>query len=283
MVALVKTISIFARRDGMFWPIHVYVISSLVIAGSTAISAGLGPAFYLIATSSLCLAAGGGWKVSLLSGDRSQKIGGSVVAALIVALAQWLSSGVSVRLFGHALSGAAWGWIGFAICFVFATRKLTGQSVPVTAAPPSAESMLRALGAVIERHPTALMGTSRLPAPKQAMKAVIKEAWQREPGLRSQLMHAYLHLSYFQDGIGDAVLDFKLSETNRNADGTPDLEAIRQSAIDLTTGPRGENNRQYFEWSKISLDEMKVLVQEWRAFENQESALAGTSVSRVAN
>jgi hypothetical protein len=110
----------------MFWPIYVYVIASLTIAGSAALNAGLGPAAYAITTSFLFLMAGGGWKASLLWGDKAQKIGGSVVAVLIVALAQWLSSGFSVDLFGHALSGAAWGWIGFVICFVFATRKLGG-------------------------------------------------------------------------------------------------------------------------------------------------------------
>lgn len=263
------------RRDGMFWPIYVYLVSSLVIAGSAAISAGLGPAFYVIATSSLFLAAGGGWKASLLQRDKTQKVGGSVVAALILVLAQWLSSGFSVHLFGHALSGAAWGWIGFAICLVFATQKLTGQSVPIAVSAPSAESLLRALGSVIENYPTALMDASRLPAPKQTMKAVIKEAWQREPRLRPQLMHAYLHLSYFQDGIGDTILDFKLADIRGTADGRTDLEAVRQQASEMTTGPKGENNRKYLEWSKVSLEDMKMLVQEWRAFENQESGLGG--------
>lgn len=93
----------------MFWPIYVYVIASLAIAGSAAVNAGWGPAVYAITTSSLFLAAGGGWKASLWWGDYAQKPGGTVVAALIVVLAQWLSSGFSVGLFGHAMSGTAWG------------------------------------------------------------------------------------------------------------------------------------------------------------------------------
>jgi hypothetical protein len=246
------------------------VISSLVIAGSAAVKAGLGPAFYVIAISSLFLAAGGGWKASLLWGNKAQKIGGSVVAVLIVALAQWLSSGFSVHVFGYALSGAAWGWIGFIICFVFATRTLTGQSVPAKAALPSPAALLGALAELIENHPAALMDTTRLPVPKQTLKAVIKEVWRREPGLRPWLMHAYLNLSYFQDGIGDAVLDCKLPGIERQPDGTSDLEAIRQDASDQL-GPKGENLRQWMEWSKVSLAEMEILLQEWRAFESQAS------------
>jgi hypothetical protein len=224
-----------------------------------------------MATSLLFLVAGGGLKASLWWGDKAQKIGGAVVAVLLAAFAQWLASGFSVQLFGHPLSGGLWGWIGFATCFVFATKKLAGQSVPVTAAPPSSAALLGALGELMEQHPTALMDTSRLLAPKQRMKAVIKEAWQKEPGLRPQLAQAYLYLSHFQDGIGDVVLDSKFPATKTGADGAPDLEAVRQQAIELT-GPKGENFRQWIEWSKLSLSEMETLSQEWRAFESQASA-----------
>src|SRR5271167_4819206 len=50
-------------------------------------------------------------------------------------------------------------------------REKAGQSVAVGRA--SSAALLGTLGELMERHPTALMGTSRLPAPKQAMKAVI--------------------------------------------------------------------------------------------------------------
>lgn len=121
----------------------------------------------------------------------------------------------------------------------------------------------------MERHPTAFMGTSRLPAPKQTMKAVIKEVWRREPRLRPHLMQAFLHLSSFQDGIGDAVFDCELPDIKRRGDDTPDLDAVRQEAIDLT-GPKGENFRQWIRWSKVSLAEMEILSEEWRTFEDQE-------------
>jgi len=54
----------------MFWPIYVYVIASLAIAGSAAVNAGLVPAAYTITTSSLFLMAGGGWQASLLWGEK---------------------------------------------------------------------------------------------------------------------------------------------------------------------------------------------------------------------
>jgi hypothetical protein len=138
-------------------------------------------------------------------------------------------------------------------------------------AAPSSVALLGALGDLMEQHPTALMGTSKLPASKQAMKAIIKEAWQHHPGLRHQLMQAYLYLSHFQEGIGDAVLDSKLPPIKKNADGTPDLEAVTQQAIDLS-GPKGENFRQWIEWSKVSLAEMEILSQQWSAFERAPPA-----------
>ncbi|HVH76531.1 MAG TPA: hypothetical protein VM755_16565 [Stellaceae bacterium] len=146
-------------------------------------------------------------------------------------------------------------------------RKKAGQAV-LAEVGASPAALLGALAEIMERHPTGLMGTSRLPAPKQIMKAVIKEVWPQEPGLRPQLMQAYLHLSSFQDGIGDAVLDPKLPDIKRRADGTPDLEAVRQQAIELN-GPKGENFRQWIRWSKVSLAEMEILSEEWRAFEDQ--------------
>jgi hypothetical protein len=79
---------------------------------------------YTITASFLFLVAGGGLKASLWWGGKAQKIGGSIAALLLVALAQWLSSGFSVQFFGHHFSGGLWGWIGFAVCFVFANKKL---------------------------------------------------------------------------------------------------------------------------------------------------------------
>src|SRR5690348_12330631 len=111
----------------MVWPLVVYFLLSLIISVSAAFRAGLGPAVCAILTSILALIAGGGLRASVFWGDRTQKIGGPVIAALLAALAYWLSSGFSVGLFGYLLTGTEWGIIGFFLCFLFVTRRLAGM------------------------------------------------------------------------------------------------------------------------------------------------------------
>jgi hypothetical protein len=108
----------------MFWPIFVYLLMSIAIAATAVSNAGWSAGLSAVATISLFLVAGGGLKASLWWGDKSQKIAGPIVAVLLVALAHWLSGGFAVHLFGYFRSGGLWGWIGFAICFVFANKKL---------------------------------------------------------------------------------------------------------------------------------------------------------------
>jgi len=255
-------------REGMSWPIYVYLIASVAIAGSAAFKIGWGSALSIAVTSFFALVAGGGLKASLFWGDKTQKVGGPVVALIVVGLAQWLASGFSVWLFGDHLSGNLWCWIGFAIGLIFTTKKL---AAPGTARSPVDESadLIGKLGELMERYPTALMDSSRLPASKQTMKTAIKDVWRREPGLRGQLAHAYLHLSHFQDGIGSAVLDCQLpGDAIATAD---DVDALRREAIDLTKS-KGEDFSRWIAWSKVSTSEMEILVQEWQTFEREASA-----------
>jgi hypothetical protein len=72
----------------MFWPIYMYLITSLAIAGSAAYHVGWSTGLLAIAASFLFLVAGAGLKASPWWGDKAQKIGGSVVAVLLAALAQ---------------------------------------------------------------------------------------------------------------------------------------------------------------------------------------------------
>jgi hypothetical protein len=44
--------------------------------------------------------------------------------------------------------------------------------------------------------------------------------------------------------------------------------SLRQQTIEVT-GPKGENFRQWIQWSEVSLAEMEILAEEWRAFEDQ--------------
>jgi hypothetical protein len=85
-------------RDGMFWPIYIYLTASVVVAGSAAFKVGWGTALSIAMASMLSLVAGGRLKASLRWGDKAQKNGGSVVAILIVGLAQWLATNFSVWL-----------------------------------------------------------------------------------------------------------------------------------------------------------------------------------------
>jgi hypothetical protein len=129
---------------------------------------------------------------------------------------------------------------------------LFGPSSPTPQPGTSSADLISALGQLMERYPTALLDTARLPASKQRMKAVIKEVWQQEPKLRAVLTEAYLHLSQFQDGIGDAILDCQI---------TAEMSPAEMS------GPKGETLRQWSAWSKVSMAEMEILVQEWEQFE----------------
>lgn len=110
----------------MFWPIFIYLIASVAIAGSAAFNVGWKVGLFAITTSVLSLIAGAGLKASLWWGDKIQKIGGPIVAFLLVLVAQWLARGFSAHVFGNLVSGGLWGWVGFAICFAFTGRKLAG-------------------------------------------------------------------------------------------------------------------------------------------------------------
>ena len=94
------------------------------------------------------------------------------------------------------------------------------------------------------------------------MKDVIKEVWREQPKLRGTLTQAYLHLSQFQDGISDAVLDCKISEAGGAAAGSHDVKTLRREAMAMS-GAEGENFRDWIAWSKVSMAEIEILTQEW--------------------
>ena len=142
--------------------------------------------------------------------------------------------------------------------------KLDEAATPAVAPPAtSSAELLGGLGELMERHPTSVLDTSRLPASKQKMKAVIREVWQREPKLRDLLAQMYLYLSHFQDGIGDVVLDCKLP--SRLGAVPHDSEALKQEPIEMT-GPNGEDFLQRVVWKKVCVSEMEVMTQEWAKF-----------------
>ena len=71
---------------------------------------------------------------------------------------------------------------------------------------------IEAFGVLMERYPTAILDTSKLPLPKSDMKGLFTNAWlaQTDEKVRNFLEIAYVHLSQFQDGVGDNPIDCSL-------------------------------------------------------------------------
>ena len=87
-------------------------------------------ALAFVGTSMLpCLAVAGA-KWSILKGDGQQKIVGQVFSALLLALAYWLSNGVSIQLFGYHLSGVTIGLIGALVGLVGVPLSWAELSLP---------------------------------------------------------------------------------------------------------------------------------------------------------
>ena len=111
----------------MVWLLSLYVIMSVVISLSAAFHAGMAAGLYAVLTITLALIAGGGLKATVFWGNTVQKIGGPVVAALLVILAYWLSGGFSVGLFSYRFTGAEWGAMGFVIAFLWANQSIAAR------------------------------------------------------------------------------------------------------------------------------------------------------------
>src|SRR6266550_7303605 len=71
------------------------------------------------------------------------------------------------------------------------------------------EGAIEAFGVLMERYPTAILDTSKLPLPKADMRRVFMDEWlaQTDEKTRTFLEIAYIHLSQFQDGVGDKPID----------------------------------------------------------------------------
>ena len=85
--------------------------------------------------------------------------------------------------------------------------RLAGR--PTKAVP---EGSIEAFGVLMERYPTAILDTSKLPLPKADMRRVFMDTWlaQTDDKMRTFLEIAYIHLSQFQDGVGDSPIDCKV-------------------------------------------------------------------------
>jgi hypothetical protein len=105
----------------MCWPVLLYFVMSAAIAISSGIHAGFWVAMHAFGASFLALVAGGGLRASL-HGDKTQKIGGGIIAILLLLLALWIAEGFSVTLFGIGIPGAIWCAIGLMVCLMFGDK-----------------------------------------------------------------------------------------------------------------------------------------------------------------
>ncbi|MGO8868624.1 MAG: hypothetical protein ACLQME_19220 [Alphaproteobacteria bacterium] len=64
-------------------------------------------------------------------------------------------------------------------------------------------NMMDVYGSLMERYPTSILDTSKLPFPKDAMKLLLKIAWLADTEGRNVIGYGYLHLAWFQDDVGD--------------------------------------------------------------------------------
>jgi hypothetical protein len=117
--------------------------------------------------------------------------------------------------------------------------------------------LVEMLGELMERHPMALLGTTRLPAPKEKMKGALKQAYLEHPAMQDFLHAGYLQLSQFQDGIGDRIIEPAIGDGAKNP---------TELAAELATGERGKKLQEWLAWSKVSLAEMEILSDEWKNF-----------------
>ena len=110
------------------WIIYMYVLISLVIA-FTAFSAGWRAGLSAIGTSFFAFVAGAGFRRGLY-GTTRQKVAGLGLAVGLMSITHWVGQGFSVHVFGYDVTGMAWGWLGFAICFLCITKRfaVSGES-----------------------------------------------------------------------------------------------------------------------------------------------------------
>ncbi len=86
--------------------------------------------------------------------------------------------------------------------------------------------VIETFGVLMERYPTAILDTSKLPLPKADMKCLFTRAWlsQTDEKIRNFLEIAYVHLSQFQDDVGDNPIDCTLPSDPNPAKTTAILE-----------------------------------------------------------
>ncbi len=112
-------------------------------------------------------------------------------------------------------SGPAWIWVSWSKIAKFVVallRKKTAGHMASGSAQFTAAGRKRAISkyiCLVERHPTAILDSARLPLPKDHMEAILKCAWlaARDQAERDLLETAYIKLAQFHDNVGMTPID----------------------------------------------------------------------------
>lgn len=120
-------------------------------------------------------------------------------------------------------------------------------------------ALVSAYGAVLRKHAesgSAVSDVSRLPAPKDTMRAVIIAAIHatQDTNLRDQLEGAYVMLAAFQTGVGSKVIRI---ETDLSS--TPDLKEVQALA-----GRIVQQSDEFLHWNSLVMAEQRKLLEDLR-------------------
>jgi len=214
-------------------------------------------AFSFFGTAMIPLVAVAGLKWGVLRGDSEQKIGVPLVAILLLAFAYWLSTGVSIQIFGYNLNGLV---LGIAGSFV----GLVGIPLSWAASSTSASSPAVSDSKIVSDYATFMANTKTqldwfydedvLPHRKEAIIAAIEREIVREPLEKrvEWLKTGAVFLWNFQPGVGAAPLPstgMDLSQLPRGGVAPADLSKLNDELKRILDSPnlrRDEARARHF-------------------------------------
>jgi hypothetical protein len=144
--------------------------------------------------------------------------------------------------------------VGFFSKF-FSKRASANESQPTKGLETVA--LVNAYGAVLTEQAesgSAVSDVSKLPAPKDTMRAVIIAAIQAtlDAKLRDQLEGAYVMLGTFQKGVGSKVI-----KVETDLSPTPDLNGIQAIA-----GRVVQQSKEFMHWNSLVISEQRKLLED---------------------
>jgi hypothetical protein len=123
------------------------------------------------------------------------------------------------------------------------------RSPEMTPAPKTVDEVISAYGALIEKHPAAIMDVAMLPAPKKQMKVLLKALYAKATTteLQNHIEVVFTLLSQFQEGVGPTPID---AVTFGDKPTQADIAKLDKWSV----------------WHKLSIAEAEALLGEWKRF-----------------